>query len=229
VFWLANLYSLLVHIEQNGDESPEDNYFSFNVRFCSYLTIQTYTVEVVVIGMCWTGRCLHIYLLTPWSRVFLEELTGFHPVKKFHTFHGTRRLITAFTSARHLSLSWTSSIQSIPSTCHFLKIHLNIILPSTPWSPKRSLSLRFTHQTLYTPLLFPICATCPAHLILDFITRTVLGEEYRSLSSSLCSFLHSPVTSFLLGPNIRTVRYLEGNCSCLIQVQSRPFPECFRM
>ena len=44
--------------------------------------------------------------------------------------------------------------------------------------------------------------TCPAHLILDFITRTILGEEYRSLSSSLCSFLHFPLTSSLLGPNI---------------------------
>jgi len=32
-------------------------------------------------------------------------------------------------------------------------------------------------------------------IFLDFITRTVLGEEYRSLSSSLCSFLHSTVTS----------------------------------
>ena len=49
----------------------------------------------------------------------------------------------------------------------------------------------------------PIRATCPAHLILlDFITRTILGEEYRSLSSSFCSFLHSSVTSTLLGPNI---------------------------
>ena len=28
-----------------------------------------------------------------------------------------------------------------------------------------------------------------------------MGEEYRTLSS-LCSFLHSPVTSSLLGPNI---------------------------
>jgi hypothetical protein len=27
-------------------------------------------------------------------------------------------------------------------------------------------------------------------------------EEYRSWSSSLCSFLHSPVTSSVLGPNI---------------------------
>jgi hypothetical protein len=42
---------------------------------------------------------------------------------------------------------------------------------------------------------------CPSHSF-HFITRTILGEEYRSLSSSLCSFLHSPVTSSLLGPNI---------------------------
>jgi len=53
-----------------------------------------------------------------------------------------------------------------------------------------------------TPLLSPIGATCPAHLIfLDLITRKILGG-YRFLSFSLCSFLHSPVTSSLLDPNI---------------------------
>jgi hypothetical protein len=43
--------------------------------------------------------------------------------------------------------------------------------------------------------------TWPARLIFhESITRTIFGEQYRSLSSSLCSFLHSPVTSSVLVP-----------------------------
>jgi len=77
---------------------------------------------------------------------------------------------------------------------HFLKICLNI-LPSTPLSLKCSLSIRFPTKTLYTPLHSIICFTCLAHLILlNLITRITFGEEYRSLSSSLFSFLHSPFT-----------------------------------
>ena len=88
-------------------------------------------------------------------------------------------------------------------TSHLLEIHLNIINPSTPRSPQWSLSFRFPHQDPIHPLSSPIRATCPPHLILlDFITRTMLGEEYRSFSSSLCNLLYSPVTSSLLGPNI---------------------------
>ena len=52
------------------------------------------------------------YLLTPWSRVLPEKLTVFRLVKKFPAFYGTRRFITAFTGARHLSLSSARSIQS---------------------------------------------------------------------------------------------------------------------
>ena len=41
-------------------------------------------------------------------------------------------------------------------------------------------------ENLYTPLLSPIRATFSAPpIFLDFITRKILGEEYRSFSSSL--------------------------------------------
>jgi hypothetical protein len=76
-------------------------------------------------------------------------------------------------------------------TSHFLKMHPNIILPSAPGSPQRSLSLRFPYQNpVHTS---PVPHTCyvprPSHL--DFVTHTMLGEEYRPFSSSLCNFLHS--------------------------------------
>ena len=87
-------------------------------------------------------------------------------------------------------------------TSHFLKIHLNIVLPSTPGSPSGLFPPGFPIKTLCAPLLSLISATCPAHLIrLDFIAQTILGEKYDSLSSSLCNFLQSLVT-LSLGPNI---------------------------
>jgi hypothetical protein len=134
-------------------------------------------------------------LLTSWSRVLLERLPGFAASQEIPRIYGTRKFITVLTIARHLSLSWARSIQSPTTPYHFLKIHLYIILPSTSGSPQWSLSLRLPHQHPVHISPLPHTLHMPSHLILlDFTTRTILGKEYRSLSS-LCNFLHSPVTS----------------------------------
>jgi len=142
------------------------------------------------------------YLLTPRSRVLLEKQTSSEVVKKFPTFYGTWTFITAFTNAHHLSLSCARSIQDMPPfpiswRSILLSSHLLLHFPSGLFPSD------FPTKTLHTPLLSPIQATCPTHLILlNLITRSIYGEQYRSLSSSLCTFVYFPVTSSLLGPTI---------------------------
>jgi len=116
---------------------------------------------------------LSTYLLTSWSRVLLEKLTIFQQVKKFPAFYGTRKFITAFKSARHLSI--LRQIDPVHThTSHFIKNHLNIILPSSLVLRSVLFLSSFSPKTLYTPLI----PTCPAHFILlDFINRTISGEE----------------------------------------------------
>jgi hypothetical protein len=78
------------------------------------------------------------YILTPWSRVFLEKLTDLQLVKKFPAFYGTRGFITAFTNTHHMSLSLASSIQYISTypvswrSALILSSLLRLGLPSLP-------------------------------------------------------------------------------------------------
>ena len=83
-----------------------------------------------------------------------------------------------------------SSPSPLPS--HFPKIQLNIILHLRLSLPNGLFPSAFPTKTPSALLHAPIWAMCSAHLILpDLFNLIKSGKEYRSLSSSLCSFLHS--------------------------------------
>jgi hypothetical protein len=84
--------------------------------------------------------------------------------------------------------SWRSTL----ILSYQLRPGLSSVLFLSGFTTKSCIRLSSPH-TYYIP--------CPSPF-LDFITRTILCEQYRSLSSSFCSFLHSLVTSSLLGQNI---------------------------
>jgi hypothetical protein len=67
-------------------------------------------------------------------------------------------------------------------TSYFLKILIIIILPSTPGSSQWSFAFRFSYKTPVYNSPLPHTRYLPSHLILfDFITPTIVGEEYRSV------------------------------------------------
>ena len=90
--------------------------------------------------------------------------------------------ITALASARHLSLSWASSVQSISVHPTFWRSILILSFHLRLGSQVVSFP-QVCHQNPAYASLLPICFICAARLILlDFIIGTKLGEEYRLLT-----------------------------------------------
>jgi hypothetical protein len=112
-------------------------------------------------------------------------------VKKFPAFYGTQKFITSQVPA---TCPYPEPAQSNPYPYIPLPEDLSEYYPPIyAWvSPVVSFPQVSPPNTC--PCLFPppYEATCPVHLILlDFITHTIVGEEYRSVNHDVIAKLSS--------------------------------------
>jgi hypothetical protein len=130
-------------------------------------------------------------------RLWTWSLLGKSPVaqmfKNFFTFYGIRMFITVSTRTHHWSLTKARYSQSISSNPLFPGFtHINIDLHSI-FFPSG-----FPTNSLYA-FIVSIRTTSSAHaILLDMIILIIYGEGYKVWSSSLCTSLHTLVTSHLL-------------------------------
>ena len=142
-----SLYTALIALYQ-GQSVRRRRHFMLN-------TFMLYIIYLLTYLLTYSLTYLLTYLLIPSSRILLEKLNGFQQVKKF----------PAFTHARHLSLSWDRSIQSMPShpiswaAILILSSHLRLGLPSGSFPqvspPKPSICLSSPPYALHAlPISF---------------------------------------------------------------------------
>ena len=142
------------------------------------------------------------YLLTSWNRVLLEKLTGSAASQEIPCILWNPK-VHYRTHKCQTPVPILSQLHPVPKTpSHFLIVRLTVILPSTSGFPQWSPSLRLPHQNPVhnSPLTHTRHMPRPSHSS-PFYHPHNIGKKYRSLSSSLCNFLLSHVTSSLLGPN----------------------------
>ena len=107
--------------------------------------------------------CSHAYLLTPWSRVLLEKLTGFAANQEIPRILWNPE-VHYRTHKRPPPVLILSQLHPVPTTpSHFLKIHFNIISHLRLVLPNGLFPSGFPTKTLCTPLPSSVRVICPAH------------------------------------------------------------------
>jgi hypothetical protein len=120
------------------------------------------------------------YLLTPRCRILFEKLIVTQLFKKYPSFLWNPKVHYRVHTSPSLEPLLSQPNPVRPIDPYLPKVHLNVILSSTPWSFQWSLAFELTNQSPINNFPLPMRATCPAHLILlHLITLTIFGEEYR--------------------------------------------------
>ena len=125
------------------------------------------------------NKVIIIIIITPWRRVLPEKPTGPQLLKKFPEFtepegslphHKSPPTVPILSQSDPVHAPHPTSLRSI--LILFSRLRLGLPSGLRPWG--------FSTKFLYAPLLFPLHATCPAHLsVIDLIARMGFGEEYR--------------------------------------------------
>jgi len=114
-----------------------------------------------------TNRNLSIFCnyLTVRSRALPGKLIVPKLVKDFPAFYGNRKFITTFTSTRHMSLSWTTTVQYLPSYSTSWKLILILSFHLCPGIQSGLFLSGLPTKSQYAPLLSALRVTCPDHLL----------------------------------------------------------------
>ena len=161
----TKLNSSAVHTERHVFSNLLRVPFCCELLPCNFILGLIIDIRVSVSQTDTHKRVVASNLLTPWSRVLLEKLTGFAANQEIRRILWNPKVYYR-THKRPPPVPILSQLHPVPTTpFHFLKIHLNIVLPSTSWSPQWPLSIRFPHQNLVhtSPFLHMCHMPHPSH------------------------------------------------------------------